>query len=1476
MPAGEFVISIQQIIYLNNSLLIFKDMIIYCFSEQNYQEVLTWKEDDVVFVESHNFQSMLDRVKEQPYVTFVGVPGSGKSATTRHIALILQKEGYEVLPITDKNKIKDYCDPYSPQVFVIDDVLGVFGFDIAEFHMLIKYQKSLSQPTMPKSKCLMTCRETIFRNETLLDTFLSKEEKIVKLHSDENALTFDDKYDLLEKYKLDTHLFTGNSMSLTSNMFPFLCKFFSEMKFKHYGSKFFISPVPCLLMLLDEMKARNKIQYASLVLLMANENKLSEDLDFQGVAEETFNDIKYEVLKRCKVNSRTDNHAFIDALKEMEGTYTQQSGCQFSFIHDSMFEIIANHFGCQFPEIIIKYLSSDYIANYIKLESHDTEKRELENGEEPRSSGQGSTYCQLKNVIDLRIILKETHYTHFVIRLLKDLENGELYNVFRNECLKCKNVLHVFIGELTKKTYSELYACFFAEMTDKLKINRYENDQHGLNQGEYFQVLSLLFDERNILDHYGIWSSIRAISWVIFYGHNRILKYIIDQVILETGNADAIFQKSYPTGSKHNSSTGIDEDDTTIEKSNHNLADESRNEQWRLLCLGCYSNDLTTVQILLQHVGNNAIDNRKSNEDKIFKDIKPLVIVCSFGYLDIAHELLRAGADVNQKAIFETPLTAACEKGHLCIVKELINAGANVNLDDGYQTPLTTASKEGHLKIVRELIKAGADINLKAFFDIPLTAAYKNEHFQIFKELLNAGAEPNVNYGKKALLRAVCEKGDVIILKQLIEAGAEINMIDKEETPLISACKVGNLGIVTELIEAGASINLKNCFYTPLTAAFKNEHFHVFEELLHKGADVNIQYGGKTLLTDECRNGNLKNVKVLIKGGADVNLKEIYQTPLTIACRKGYLPIIKELLQAGAEVNLSDSFCSPLIAAYASEHFSIVEELLNAGSDANQKYEENTLLIAECLKGTLCNVKTLIKAGADVNQIVSILTPLTAAYENGHFSILRELLNAGANVNLSNGENSILNAECKKGNLMIVKELIKAGADVNFHNRLHTPLIDACKEGHLDIVKELIKAGADVNLKTCHDTPLKAAYQIRHIDVVIILIRNGANIDIKYKNKKLVTVVCQKDDLTILNEMIKAGVDVNIQDGCTTPLTAACKMGNLEIVRTLITASADVNIWASSDTPLTAAFNNNHLNIVKELINAGLDTNIKYGNNTFLTFVSGEGYLGIVKALIKAGTNVNQQEEFKTPLTSACCKGYLYIVKELIKAGADVNQEDKYQTPLTIASQKGHLSIVSQLVTAGASVNARDKSVVTATIEEDILSFKDEIESWGHYSSITHQYQTPLTAACRHGHYDIVYFLINAEADVNMKDEHQTPLTAACEYGYFNIVQNLLKAGAQVNLRDNYHTPLTIALLISRIDIVVELIQAGADVNLDDGFHTPLTLACRKNPLSYCMETINRLDNQSDVTDKTHQKTSYVKGVLRMYEELSSSRIYVN
>lgn len=88
-----------------------------------------WKDDDRVYLETHNFPVMLEQVRTQPYVTFVGGPGSGKTATACHIALILQTEGYDIFAIKEINEIEDYCSQNIPQVFVIDDMLGVFGLN---------------------------------------------------------------------------------------------------------------------------------------------------------------------------------------------------------------------------------------------------------------------------------------------------------------------------------------------------------------------------------------------------------------------------------------------------------------------------------------------------------------------------------------------------------------------------------------------------------------------------------------------------------------------------------------------------------------------------------------------------------------------------------------------------------------------------------------------------------------------------------------------------------------------------------------------------------------------------------------------------------------------------------------------------------------------------------------------------------------------------------------------------------------------------------------------------------------------------------------------------------------------------------------------------------------------------------------------------------------------------------------------------
>ena len=83
--------------------------------------------------------------------------------------------------------------------------------------------------------------------------------------------------------------------------------------------------------------------------------------------------MKAKALDRCEVSSYTDAFEFVDALSVMEGTYTKLCDNQlaYTFIHDSMFEICAYHYGKQFPEQMLLCMSSSYIANFVKPKASD-------------------------------------------------------------------------------------------------------------------------------------------------------------------------------------------------------------------------------------------------------------------------------------------------------------------------------------------------------------------------------------------------------------------------------------------------------------------------------------------------------------------------------------------------------------------------------------------------------------------------------------------------------------------------------------------------------------------------------------------------------------------------------------------------------------------------------------------------------------------------------------------------------------------------------------------------------------------------------------------------------------------------------------------------------------------------------------------------------------------------------------------------
>jgi hypothetical protein len=136
---------------------------------------------------------------------------------------------------------------------------------------------------------------------------------------------------------------------------------------------------------------------------------------------------------------------------------------------------------------------------------------------------------------------------------------------------------------------------------------------------------------------------------------------------------------------------------------------------------------------------------------------------------------------------------------------------------------------------------------------------------------------------------------------------------------------------------------------------------------------------------------------------------------------------------------------------------------------------------------------------------------------------------------------------------------------------------------------------------------------------------------------------------------------------------------------------------------LLAASREGNLKIVKELVTReDIDVNIQLGyfRETPLYLASERGKLDIVKELLKhKDIDVNLQDRNNhTPLYYASYEGYTNIARELLKhRDIDVNLQNIYnQTPLYIASVCGNLDIVRMLLDAGADINIKNNEDKTA------------------------------------------------------------------------------------------------------------------------------------------------------------------------------------
>lgn len=93
----------------------------------------------------------------------------------------------------------------------------------------------------------------------------------------------------------------------------------------------------------------------------------------------------------------------------------------------------------------------------------------------------------------------------------------------------------------------------------------------------------------------------------------------------------------------------------------------------------------------------------------------------------------------------------------------------------------------------------------------------------------------------------------------------------------------------------------------------------------------------------------------------------------------------------------------------------------------------------------------------------------------------------------------------------------------------------------------------------------------------------------------------------------------------------------------------------------------------------------------------------------------------------------------------------------------------------------------------------------------------PLTLACYRGNKEVAIYLASKVKNVDGTSDYGTPLMAAVYKNEIEIVQYLLNSNANVNLADaNGTTPLHYAIILRSEPIIRLLIEADADVTAKD------------------------------------------------------------